>query len=391
MNTGLLLFLFILALALGWFLGFHSKQTRSRQEAALPRGEGVKHRLQLFLDSYTDDALDQFLHSLEVSPETLGLHISIGKHFRTQGEVEKAILVHQNLMSHPELSDQVSEPVVYELAKDYLVAGLYDRAEALLKQLLDSKAFRLKSRKLLLDIYERERDWDDAVSVGLTIDLKKNPEFKTRLAHYCCEIAEDERRNRALVDARRSLAKALSFDKTCVRAYLELAKLERDQGNYRASIKQLRELVALSPADTSLALPLLFECSEASDSFENYQSYLEHVYHQTGQVNVMLAIVEALLAQDKHDEAYQFLEAEALKSPSVSALDALLKHRAELEQGMSEQTLTVMTEVIAKVRSDKAAYQCIQCGFSGQHLHWMCPSCKSWQTIKPLIEYETSV
>ena len=62
-------------------------------------GSATKHRLQLFFDSYTDESLDRFIESLEVKPDTVALHISIGKHFRKQGEVEKAILIHQNLIT----------------------------------------------------------------------------------------------------------------------------------------------------------------------------------------------------------------------------------------------------------------------------------------------------
>jgi lipopolysaccharide biosynthesis regulator YciM len=33
---------------------------------------------------------------------------------------------------------------------------------------------------------------------------------------------------------------------------------------------------------------------------------------------------------------------------------------------------------------NKPVYQCLGCGFYGKMLHWQCPSCKQWNTIKPI-------
>lgn len=383
--------MFLVTLGLGCLLGVYGRALVTKIKKPVSQDENVKHRLQLFLDSYSDDALDQFIRSLELTPETLPLHISIGKHFRTQGEVDRAIFMHQNLMAHPELSDKLSERVVYELAKDYQAAGLYDRAEALFKQLLNSKSYGLKSRKLLLNIFEREQDWQDAIGAASAIDLKRHPEFRVRLAQYHCELAEMHRQSRAVLDARQQLLHALSIDKACVRAYLELAKLERDQANYRQAIHYLRELVALSPADISLALPLFFECSRESDSFDQYQTYLQKVYQQTAQIQIVLAIVQVMQAQGHIQEADEYLSAKLSQAPSMPVLNALLQGRKAASHGVeASPLLALVTELAFKVQKDKAAYQCVQCGFSGQQLHWMCPSCKNWQSIKPVVEYETT-
>lgn len=104
----------LLAIAIGWLLGRNPQAFKKIQSAERPLN---KHPLQLLFDSYNDEALDEFIHSLEVKPETLNLHLSIGKHFRQEGEVDKAILVHQNLLAHPQLSTKNSAPIIYELAK----------------------------------------------------------------------------------------------------------------------------------------------------------------------------------------------------------------------------------------------------------------------------------
>ena len=34
---------------------------------------------------------------------------------------------------------------------------------------------------------------------------------------------------------------------------------------------------------------------------------------------------------------------------------------------------------------DQPRFRCRQCGFSGQTWHWQCPSCREWETTRPVI------
>ena len=390
MESGALLLLLVVALAIGWGLGFSSRIARRQNESESDSGPAVKHRLQLLFDSYSDDALDRFIHSLEVNPETLALHISIGKHFRTEGEVEKAILIHQNLMSHPELPKIQLDPVVYELAKDYKVAGLFDRAESLLTQLLDSKVFGSKSRKLLLDIFELEKDWEQALAVGSEIDFKKHPDVKRRVAQYLCEISEQKALSGELIEARRCLEKALSVDKSCARAHLETARMLIDQSRYKEAIQQLKSFVDVAPEFFVLVQPLLLTCTEATDSFDRYISYLKSLYQSTKQVNLILALVDAYIKQGRLPQAYEYLESEARAQPSLTLVEALLETRKAQSSLPSDSVWLALTEVIEKIRKERPEYCCANCGFTGRQLHWMCPSCKSWETVRPYVEYNAS-
>ena len=50
-----------------------------------------------------------------------------------------------------------------ELAKDFIAAGLLDRAEQLLKDLLElSEEHQLEAKSLLIEVFEASRDWGQA-------------------------------------------------------------------------------------------------------------------------------------------------------------------------------------------------------------------------------------
>ena len=387
METGLFwLFLFI-ALAIGWFLGFSSATMKAVTSPKAAPSQEMKHRLQLLFDTYSDEAIDQFIQGLEVRPDTLPLHISIGKHFRTEGEVDKAILVHQNLMAHPELSDLDSEPIIYELAKDYRAAGLFDRAEALLMQLKGSKEFGVRSRKLLLDIYEREQDWEDAVTTAQQIDLRKHPDASLRTAYYWCELASQKQRQHNLVEARMALRKAMAADKSCVRAYLMLASIEMHVGAYQQAIKQLKQVAIVAPEYIVMSLPLLQECSVETNSLDRYHAYLEQLFRDTGQVQIMLAMVASFLQQNDQERARACLDNMLRHSPDLPTLKARVDMAGPGLSGLDHAGLQALRAVLADLYAARPAYQCGHCGFSGELLNWLCPSCRNWQSTKPRLDY----
>ena len=389
MENGFFFVLFLLALAIGWVFGYFSKPKHKKSKEQHVPSDGMKQRLQLFFDSYSDESIDRFIHSLEVTTETLSLHISIGKHFRTQGEVEKSILVHQNLMAHPEISAKASESIIYELAKDYKAAGLFDRAQALLQQLKGSKQFAVKSLKLLLDIHEIEKDWVAALAEGNRIDVKKHKDIALRVAQYYCEVADQNAATGLFREAILSYRQALSTYKECYRAHYGLALIAVKNQEYADALQQLKLLISMSPAHIAVVLPLLMKVTKATHSFEQHQDYLQRLLQETGQIPVMLAIVESMMEEGIQDKAASFLFDHLNQSPSLSGLDRLFKIDA-LVQYSAEDILTLVTRVLDEINLVQESYKCFSCGFTSSQLHWLCPSCKSWQSIKPVIEYETS-
>lgn len=387
MESWYFLLICFLALVFGWLLGNYSKKTKSKSQQNLHFSGDMKHRLQLLFDSYSDESIDRFIQSLDVTSETLSLHISIGKHFRIQGEVEKAILVHQNLMSHPEISSKSSECVIYELAKDYKAAGLFDRAQALLKQLKGSKQFSVKSLKLLLDIHEAEKDWDSAVNEASMLDLRKHKDIALRVSHYHCELADQYFKKGFVRESVAAFKQALSIHKDCFRANIGLAKIYLSNNEYANTIQQIKLSISIAPENIKDILPLLLKVTQETNSYESHQQYLVKLLKETGQIPLVLAVVESMLTEGARDKASEFLIRHLKDYPSLIALECFFK-LDNLSKYPADEILTLVVNVLREVHLDSYDYQCSSCGFTGTQLHWLCPSCKRWQTIKPLVDYE---
>ncbi len=390
-SSSIWLFLFI-ALIIGWSLGhLESKKSRRKSAPKLDSNQ-VKSRLQLLFDSYSDSAIDRMLQNLEVTPETFSTHVSIGKHFRKQGEVEKAILVHQNLMAHPELSQKNSDTVIMELAKDYRAAGLFDRAVALLEQLMSSKEYLFEANRLMLDIREKERDWSSAVEHAEKVDLKRYPEIRIKLSHYFCELAEEKLSESLVRESELLYKQALQSSKQCVRAVMGLAKINICREEYGVAIRLLKQVPEISPEDTSLVFPLMLECTIATHSFNQYRDYLDFIFEKTGQVSAIVAYVESLKVDQGVEEACEYLKQRVKAAPSIQLLEHLFTLISENNSdAISTLDFNDMAPeiqlVLKKVASEKAAFKCNHCGFDSSQLIWQCPSCKNWQTLKPALVY----
>jgi len=95
-----------------------------------------------------------------------------------------------------------------------------------------------------------------------------------------------------------------------------------------------------------------------------------------------LHLAGLLQASDGPGAAIDFISAQLGLKPSLRLLNALLELRIlEAEQ---QEPLQLMKSAIEKVLAESPAYQCHRCGFSGKKLHWLCPSCKSWGSIRPI-------
>ena len=137
-----LLFLLLpVAAAYGWFMGRNSVRSEERKEQQR-FSKQYATGLNLLLSDQPDKAVDLFVELLDVDSDTLETHWTLGKLFRRRGEVERAIKIHQNLTSRPNITEHDRMLAMYELGKDYLAAGIYDRAEQMFSGLQRQRNFR---------------------------------------------------------------------------------------------------------------------------------------------------------------------------------------------------------------------------------------------------------
>lgn len=149
-----LLFLLLpIAAGYGWYMGRRSVRQDTQKQSNQFSRQYVAG-LNYLLSDESDKAVDLFIQLLEVDSETIETHLSLGNLFRQRGEVDRAIKIHQNLVTR-QLTREQRQLALQELARDFLAAGLLDRAEALWNELCDDSDYEETALAQLLIIHQQ--------------------------------------------------------------------------------------------------------------------------------------------------------------------------------------------------------------------------------------------
>lgn len=390
-NLGIYLLL-VLAVASGWLLGaltYRGSRRRRRRSRDVFNDYFVG--LNYLLNDEPDEAIDTFIRSLEISGDTPETHLALGALLRRRGKVDKAIKVHQALLAKPGLNSEFADSARLQLAIDYISAGLLDRAERLLNDLLNEDTpAKWEALWHLITIYQTEKEWEDAIACSSRLlansAYKKNAEIRTAAAHYCCELAEHCIAQNQYGMAREQVKRAFTFDRKHTRASMILVKIEQHLGNFKAALKELTRIQANSPEFTSQLLGRFEECYRQLDNLPDYEKLLTGFVEQLPDANLVTALAEYKIKRQGEEAATELLAAKTREHPSLSGLVALLRLQNSGEDGRMEATLEALQQTVNTLQQRKAAYRCHQCGYETRTLYWLCPSCQTWDKIRPIVE-----
>ena len=385
----LLLALILVSMAAGFFLGYRQRKQsqRQRQDGSLNSEYFVG--LNYLLNEQTDEAIESFIKALEINADTIDTYIVLGRLFRRRGEIEKAIQAHQDLLARPSLSREQSLRVQLELAHDYIKAGLLDRGESLLEDMLKTPwSGADESVQLLLSVYEQEKEWQRAIDVIHQAQGVESHRYQHQLAHYHCELAEAALEGNDVLTARKNLRLAFARDRDNVRATLILGSLECSLKNYRESARILQRIYQQNPLFISESIPLLERCFEALWSSRGLSVYLGKCLREYPSAAVVLASARLIARQQGDKEAGRFIAEQIVKRPSLKGLNALIDLNIENTEGRPRQNLMLLRELTGRLLESKPVYRCTQCGFDGKTLHWCCPRCHEWGTTEPIMGIE---
>src|SRR5690554_5669844 len=308
-----LLFLLLpVAAAYGWFMGRNSVRNENRKEHEQFSRQYVTG-LHLLLSDQPDKAVDLFIELLDVDSDTLETHWALGKLFRRRGEVERAIKIHQNLTSRPNISEQDRRQAMFELGLDYLSAGIYDRAEEMLVALQADKQFREPCQRHLLELYEATYEWDKAIRIALKL-MRYDRTAEQLVAQLYCELAERQSDSQ-LVE--KYYLKARKHDPNCVRAALALGRIWYNQGDYRKAQKLLVHVLDEDSDFISEALPLIKACYDELDDMGGLIEFLHSCVKQAQSTTAAVMLSEMIARENSIEAAEQYIQNTLVDHPTM--------------------------------------------------------------------------
>ncbi|UBH26017.1 lipopolysaccharide assembly protein LapB [Aeromonas enteropelogenes] len=379
-----LLFLLLpIAAGYGWYMGRRSVRQDTQKQSNQFSRQYVAG-LNYLLSDESDKAVDLFIQLLEVDSETIETHLSLGNLFRQRGEVDRAIKIHQNLVAR-QLTREQRQLALQELARDFLAAGLLDRAEAIWKELCEDRDFEETALAQLLIIHQQLREWDKAIEVAVRLQQFQGKKLAEPISHFYCEQAENALREGNQGEALAKFKRALGINPACARASLRLAELAMAEGEYERASKELLRVFEQDMDFASEAIPKLLQCYQQLGRSQALIPILEKAVEEHAGVSVTLALAKLVEERDGLSQARELVLRQLRRHPSMKGFYQLVGFQlASAEEGPAKESLELLQQLVGEQIKIKSTHKCRQCGFATHSLFWQCPSCRQWGSIKPI-------
>ena len=368
----------LLGLPLVFMLGWMASRMDLRQLRAENRRAPKAYfkGLNFLLNEQQDQAIDAFIEAVQNDPDTSELHFALGNLFRRRGEYDRAVRVHEHLLSRGDLTMADRQRAQHALALDFLKAGLLDRAEEALAR-LEGSPFEGQSRLALLAIYERSRDWPAAAAIAQKMHAAAQGDFSTRQAHYLCEQAVALAAQNDAAGAQARLQQALAAAPLAPRPRLEMARHQHQMGDSAAAVATLLQLGADTPQVLPLAAPLLVQAGQAAQQSSVVLRALQDNYRAMPSLDVLDAIValEDAAAPQANVGRQWYLRHLETEPSLVAAAKWLEGERLEHEQFHPQ-----VQRALERASAPLTRYRCAACGFEARQHFWQCPGCQSWDS-----------
>ncbi len=374
-STFILASIFILLAATGWVLGYFGE--RDEQP---PLNIDYLKGLNFLLNEQTDQAVEHFLKMVRVDNTTIETHFALGNLFRKRGEVNRAIRIHQNIIARPDILDAQRNQAFYSLAKDYLHAGLLDRAEVLLKRLTDHSQYKMEALESLVNIYEQEQEWQKSIDTSKQLSKISKKPLDLQISHYVCELAEIAIEKYNYDEANNLVSSLNRIKNKTLRCDLVKARIAVSNGNKELAITIYQKIIEENSYLITEALPLMVDIYIELNKQSELEAKMENIISNNSKITrdiaytVIVNNIEGIalfdLCVDKYIE-----------------MDLTLREFIDINNlNLNENRIVALRKIkkgLSLLANSTPRYQCEECGFSSQKLLWQCPSCKQWETQRP--------
>ena len=354
---------------------FYSKSSLNDQTVSTTYSAEYYRGLNYLLNNEDDKALKIFTDLIDVDSSTIETHLALGGVYRRRGEFDKAILIHQNLLSRPNLDKSIKNQSLYELSKDFFSAGLYDKSEKILLNLKSNKSYYESCNEYLLLTYELSKDWDKAItfSKDLKSEIIRNKSREILIAQYYCEKAMDYLKDEQLNKTITVLKKAVDVNKNCTRAYKLLFELNIDS-NPELAFDYLHSLVKIDP---NFILIVSKDILRLSSTHQN-SSLDKKIYDM-----ILNLSTPTLFSPDIYEFMFNYNKFET-PSNYVSSINAnLFSGIYDNLYKSKNDNQSFQNDLLSIIKENYLSFNCNNCGYSSKSYIWQCPSCNSWETIEP--------
>jgi len=362
---------------MGWVAARIDIRQLVRESRALPRA--YFKGLNFLLNEEPDKAIEAFTEVVKADPQTIELHFALGSLFRRRGELERAIRIHQGLLEREGLPEDLRLQAVAAIGKDYLRAGLLDRAEENFRLLIGT-ARENDAKRSLLTIYQAEKEWRKAIEVASEL-----PDYATQkeVSHFYCELATTALNQSKPEEARALIESALLAHRQSTRASALLGDMHVQLGEYPRAVEAWQRIEQQNPAYLSIVSSRLLDAFRRMEREAEGMQLLRGYLTAYPSLDLLDTVFNLVIELEGVESALSLVKEELRRNPTLLGLDKLLETQLVMAPVDRRADLELVKSIIHGQTRRLARYRCESCGFKARQFYWRCPACGGWETYPP--------
>ena len=383
-----LLFLLLpIAAFYGYYMGSHS----SKQEIENNKSQHIRSFMKginYFLSRDKDRAVDALISYYDSKVEhTFEECMTLASLFREKGELDRAIKFHKKIIEDSSTTPEERSYALLELATDFKRAGLLSNAEEILLELITYNSQKKRAVSSLVLLYQQEKEWMKAISIVESYKKILEGDLVVNQGQFYCELATEHFSRANYSEAENLFKKALAVHPKCVRAMLNLAKIEIEKKRFDKVVSYLDQIINTDVVMSGLVVKILNKACEvilpANEIKQRKLNILKNWLDKAMSVPIVLELCNVLEDVEGLAKADEFIIRIAKSYPNIDVFSRMLKMSMVDLDAKSIERIGIIRDLIEHYKNQTPRFVCHRCGFETKMLFWQCPGCRRWESLKP--------
>ena len=338
--------------------------------------------LKYLLNEESDKAINLFSNIIEIDDDTIQTHLALGVLFRRQGKIDKAIKLHENIISKPDLEENYYFQTLSELGENYYAAGIYDKAEEIFLKLKEVKSHKISSLEKLINIYEYLCQWEQALKNLEELSVVDNENnLINSTSHYYCQLSQDSIDNNNLDKAEAYLKKARENNPKSIRQMFLSSIIDLEKNNLNSALDHYMKMTTETPVGHFILLPLLFERANNEEK-GIIDNKLIQMVSTNPEIEIYFSMLSVMRPEIKNKTLFKSFRKQILANTLINEI--LNQNNAISSHIIDDNLIENIKSIINKKTMNEYKYNCTQCGYETISHSWQCPTCKNWEKSTPI-------
>ena len=333
--------------------------------------------LKYLLNEESDKAINLFSNLIEIDDETIQTHLALGVLFRKQGRVDKAIQLHEYILSKDDLPENHYYQTLFELGENYFSAGIYNKSEDIFLKLKEHENHKEDALNKLIIINEYFGEWEKALNFLEELDAQNNQDLSIGRNHYYCEIAEMHIENGDIKSANTYLLKAQGLHTDSIRSEYIKMLINLENSDSLAAISSFVSMANKNRVAFIIALPKILQSTDNDLDAINVE--LMKLLDNDPEIMDYLALIGVMYPDIENKVIENVMQSFIERQDIVQEIDKLDENYS-ITSKISNQLSQSMRHKLNNKMKSEYKFSCKKCGYQTISFSWQCPTCKSWES-----------